>query len=138
MDVGAQKAAKEFGVKVNMQAPASADEAEQIRLIQDAISRKVNAILVVPNNAQSLEPVFAQAKEAGIVVLTHESPDQKNANFDIEMINNQEFGEYAAEQLAKNMGGKGQFAVFVGSLTVPAHNIWADAALKRIKEKYPN
>ena len=25
MDVGAQKAAKEFGVKVNMQAPASAD-----------------------------------------------------------------------------------------------------------------
>jgi simple sugar transport system substrate-binding protein len=86
--------------------PASADEAEQVRLIQDAISRKVNAILVVPNNAQSLEPVFAQAKEAGIVVLTHESPDQKNANFDIEMINNQEFGEYAAEQLAKNMGGK--------------------------------
>jgi len=138
MDVGAQKAAKEYGVKVNMQAPASADEAEQVRLIQDAISRKVNAILVVPNNAQSLEPVFAQAKEAGIVVLTHESPDQKNANFDIEMINNQEFGEHAAEQLAENMGGKGQFAVFVGSLTVPAHNIWADAALKRIKEKYPD
>jgi simple sugar transport system substrate-binding protein len=72
------------------------------------------------------------------VVLTHESPDQKNANFDIEMINNQEFGEYSAEQLAENMGGKGQFAVFVGSLTVPAHNIWADAALKRIKEKYPD
>jgi simple sugar transport system substrate-binding protein len=64
LEVGTKKAAQDFGAKTYMQAPASADEAEQARLIQDAISRGVDAILVVPNNAQSLEPVFAQAKQA--------------------------------------------------------------------------
>ena len=138
LEVGTKKAAQDFGVKTYMQAPASADEAEQARLIQDAISRGVDAILVVPNNAQSLEPVFAQAKQAGIAVITHESPNQKNADFDIEMINNEKFGQAALELLAQGLGGKGDFVVYVGSLTVPAHNLWADAALKLAKAKYPD
>jgi hypothetical protein len=119
LEVGAKKAAQDLGLKTYMQAPASADEAEQARLIQDAISRGVDAILVVPNNAQSLEPVFAQAKQAGIAVITHESPNQKNADFDIEMINNEKFGQAALELLAQGLGGKGDFVVYVGSLTVP-------------------
>ena len=138
IEVGTKKAAQDLGVKTYMQAPASADEAEQARLIQDAISRGVDAVLVVPNNAQSLEPVFAQAKQAGIVVITHESPNQKNADFDIEMIDNQKFGGAAMELLAQGLGGKGDFVVYVGSLTVPAHNIWADASLKLGKEKDPD
>jgi len=36
------------------------------------------------------------------------------------------------------MGGKGEYAVFVGSLTVPLHNAWADAANAYIKAKYPD
>jgi simple sugar transport system substrate-binding protein len=36
------------------------------------------------------------------------------------------------------LGGKGEYAVYVGSLTVPAHNIWADAGIKMAKEKYPD
>ena len=39
--------------------------------------------------------------------------------------------------LAKNMGGKGQYAIFVGSLTVPLHNLWADEGIKYAKTKYP-
>ena len=137
-DEGAKHAAKDYGVNAYVQAPATADEAEQARLIQDAISRGVNAVLVVPNNAQSLEPVFAQAKQAGVVVITHESPNQQNADFDIEMINNEKFGQTAMDLLAQGLGEKGDFVVYVGSLTVPAHNLWADAALKLAKEKYPN
>jgi simple sugar transport system substrate-binding protein len=40
--------------------------------------------------------------------------------------------------LVKFMGDSGEFAVYVGSLTVPAHNMWADAALAYAKTKYPN
>ena len=36
------------------------------------------------------------------------------------------------------MGGKGEYAVFVGSLTVPLHNAWADAAIAYLKAKYPD
>ena len=137
LDEGAKKAAADFGVDTYMQAGASADEAEQVRLIQDAISRGVNALLIIPNNAQSLEPVLAQAKQQGIVVITHESPNQKSADFDIEMIDNEKFGQFGLEKMVQFMGPEGEYVIYVGSLTVPAHNIWADAAIKLAKEKYP-
>ena len=38
----------------------------------------------------------------------------------------------------QKMGGKGEYAVFVGSLTVPLHNAWADAAIAYLGEKYPD
>ena len=136
---GLQKAGKDFGVNVYQQAPESADEALQVRLISDAINQGVNALLVVPNDAQSIVPVLAKAQAQKIVTLTHESPQQKNADVDIEMIDNKAFGEKSIDLLAKAMGKpEGQYAIYVGSLTVPAHNIWADAALARAKQMYPD
>lgn len=138
LEVGLKKAGADFGLKVNQQAPAAADEAQQVRLIEDAINQGNNAILVVPNNAQSIEPAFARARAQKIVTITHESPNQKNADFDIEMIDNKAFGEKALELMVKHMGStSGDYVIFVGSLTVPAHNIWADAAVALAKKKYP-
>ena len=134
---GVLKAGKDFGANTYMQAPAAADEAQQVRLIEDAINQGVNALLVVPNDANSCVPAFKRARERGIVVLTHESPDQPDADFDIEMIDNVKFGERFVEELVAVIGETGEYAVFVGSLTVPAHNIWADAAIAYQKNKYP-
>ena len=39
--------------------------------------------------------------------------------------------------LAQYMGGSGQYAIFVGSLTVPLHNLWADVGLEYAATKYP-
>ncbi|WP_413737339.1 autoinducer 2 ABC transporter substrate-binding protein [Sodalis sp. RH21] len=135
---GLKKAGKDFNVNVYQQAPASPDEAQQVRIIEDSISQGVNALLVVPNNASSCEPVFARAHEKGIVVITHESVNQPNADYDVEMIENEKFGKYMMDQFAQHAKDGGEYAIFVGSLTVPAHNIWADAAIKQAKEKYPN
>ncbi len=35
------------------------------------------------------------------------------------------------------MGGEGKYAMYVGSLTVPLHNAWADAAVEYLGKKYP-
>ena len=86
----------------------------------------------------ALEPVLKRAQDAGIKVLTHESPDQKNNDWDVELTSDQAFGEAHMEALAEAMGGEGKYIVYVGSLTVPLHNIWADAAIALQKEKYPN
>ena len=135
---GVQKAGTDFNVTVSQQAPAAADPAQQVRLIEDAVNAGNNAILVVPNDAKSIEPVLARARAQKIVTITHESPNQKNADLDIEMIDNKAFGRKAMELMVQGMGAtSGEFVVFVGSLTVPAHNIWADAALALAKQKYP-
>ena len=40
--------------------------------------------------------------------------------------------------LAEKMGGKGKYVVYVGSLTVPLHNLWADNAIAYLKKNYPD
>jgi simple sugar transport system substrate-binding protein len=120
-----------------MVGPTTADPAQQVRAVEDLIAKKVSAIGVVPNDAKALEPVFERAKAANIPVITHESPDQKGNVWDIEMIDNKEFGERHMKDLAKFMGEEGEYIVYVGSLTVPLHNAWADAAIAYQKEHYP-
>ena len=138
LEVGLIEAGKEYGITVSQQAPASADEAQQVRMMEDAINQGNNAMLIVPNDANSIVPAFVRAQSKGIVTITHESPQQQNADFDVEMIDNVAFGEKAMDLMVKDMGTEsGKYAVFVGSLTVPAHNIWADAAIALAEKKYP-
>ena len=48
------------------------------------------------------------------------------------------YAQANVDELAKDMGGKGGYAIYVGSLTVPLHNARADSAIKYQKEKYPD
>ena len=137
MEVGVNRAADELGVNAYQIGPADADPAQQVRMVEDLISKGVDAICVTPNDATALEPVFNRARDAGIIIITHESPDQKGKDFDIELIDNENFGRHHWDMLAKYMGESGQFAVFVGSLTVPLHNLWADVGIAYAADKYP-
>ena len=92
----------------------------------------------MPNDEKALEPVLEKARQAGIKVIGHEGPGIKNKDLDFELASAKGFGEAHAELLAKAMGGKGEYAVYVGSLTVPLHNAWADAAIAYLKDKYPD
>jgi simple sugar transport system substrate-binding protein len=138
LEEGVKQGAEELGVNAYQVGPADADPAQQVKLVEDLVSKGVDAIAVVPNDAKSLEPVFAKAKEKGIIILTHESPDQVGNDYDLELIDNVKFGQHHWDMLVENMGDSGQFAVYVGSLTVPLHNLWADEGLKYAAEKYPN
>ena len=138
METGVDRAADELGVNSYQTGPAEADPAAQVKIVEDLISKGVDAIAVVPNDAKALEPVFEKAKEAGIVVITHESPDQVGTDYDFELIDNVKFGEEAFEQLVKHMGDSGEYAIFVGGLTVPLHNFWADVGIDYFEKNYPD
>lgn len=137
MEAGIRERGAELGVDATMIGPTSADPALQVRAIEDLIAKGVDVIGVVPNDASAIEPVLAKARAAGIRVITHESPGQKNVDWNFELASAKGFGEAHAELLATQMGGKGGYAVFVGSLTVPLHNAWADYAIAYLKEKHP-
>lgn len=134
---GVKKFAADHGVNAYVVGPSSADAAEQVNIIEDLIHSGVDAICVVPNDATVLENVLQSAKDKGIVVVTTESPGQVGADFDVEMIINNAFAELIAEDAAQSCGGKGQYALYVGGLTVPLHNAWADRVESYLAEKYP-
>jgi simple sugar transport system substrate-binding protein len=138
MEAGIKKAAGETGADAWMVGPTQADAAQQVKAVEDLIARHVDVIAVVPNDAKALEPVFKRAQEAGIKVITHESPDQAFNDWDMELTTAENYGVTHMKALAAAMGEKGKYIVYVGSLTVPLHNKWADYAIAYQKANYPN
>jgi len=149
MAEGVEQAAKELGVNAYLVGPATADPAPQVQMVEDLVTRGVNAICVVPNDAKALAPVFQKAREKGIVVITHESPFETEAiDWDVETIDSVQYGKNPIDVIVEKLKEAGElekytpenpagFVMLVGSLTVPLHNFWADTALAYAKEKYP-
>lgn len=138
MERGILSAGKELGCEAWMIGPTQADAAQQVSAIEDLIARRVEVIGVVPNDPSSLVPVLERARAAGIHVISHESPGQQGAEWDLEFTTPAADGERHLEALAKATDGKGGYIIIVGSLTVPQHRMRADAAIALQKSKYPN
>ena len=137
MEDGIKKRAAELGVEAEMIGPVSADPALQVQAIEDLIAKGVKVIGVVPNDESALEPVLKKARDAGIKVIAHEGPNLTNVDWDFELTSAKGLGEAHAKLLAKTIGDNGKYAVYVGSLTVPLHNAWADAAIAWLKAEKP-
>ncbi|MCB1883233.1 MAG: substrate-binding domain-containing protein [Geminicoccaceae bacterium] len=137
MEVGIKKEAEATGMNAWMVGPTQADAAQQVRAIEDLIARGVAVIGIVPNDSAALAPVLGRAQAAGIKVLAHEGPDQENRDWDFELTTIEAYGKAHMDLLAEEMGEEGLYIVYVGSLTVPLHNAWADAAIAYQKEQYP-
>ncbi len=121
--------------------PSTGDAAQQIQIVQDLIAQQVDAIVVVPNDPQSIAPVLKQARDKGIVVITHEAPalaGTDSVDYDLEAFDNTEFGEQMFEALAKAMNGTGKYATMVASLTNETHMAWYNAGVEYLKANYPD
>jgi simple sugar transport system substrate-binding protein len=138
MEEGVKQFAADTGHDAFQVGPAQADPQQQAALIEDMIAQGVNALAVVPMSPEALEPVLKRAMDAGITVITHEAASQQNTAYDLEAFVNEDFGANLMEQMAKCMGGEGEYAVFVGSLTSQTHNQWVDGAIAYQKANYPN
>jgi len=138
MAAGIEQLRKDTGLNVSVQVPEKGDAASQIAIMENLIAQGVDAICVVPNDPESLIPAIEKAREAGIVVVTHEAPGiADKVDLDVEAFKNEEFGKLFGERLAQAMDKKGKFVGFVGGLTMETHMTWYKSAVQYIKENYP-
>ncbi len=71
MLAGAKKAGDDFGVDVDLFGPTSeTDVNEQVQLVENSISRGVDAIAIASNSSDALNDVIDRAREAKIKVIT--------------------------------------------------------------------
>src|SRR5690554_1982162 len=71
MALGAEKAGKDYGVEIIPMATQQEGQiAEQIQLIEDVISRGVDAVLVSPQTALGMASAVKTARDAGVVFVT--------------------------------------------------------------------
>jgi ribose transport system substrate-binding protein len=70
MLAGAQKAGKDYGLKVSLFGPTSeTDVNQQVQLVENAISRGADAIVVAPNSSDALNNVIERARKGGMKVI---------------------------------------------------------------------
>jgi simple sugar transport system substrate-binding protein len=138
MRVGVDRFGAENGHECFQLGPPKADAALQVQIIEDLIAQGVDAMCVVPFGVEALEPVLKKARSMGIVVVSHEASNQVNTDAIIEAFDNRAYGAHLLDHLARYMGGAGEIAFFVGSLTSKSHNEWIDGALQRQRSRYPN
>ena len=71
-------------------------------------------------------------------MISHEGPGLENVDWNFELASAEGFGEAHAKLLSEKVPGEGTYAVYVGSLTVPLHNAWADAAIAWMSANRPD
>jgi simple sugar transport system substrate-binding protein/rhamnose transport system substrate-binding protein len=137
-ETGAVQAGKDLGINVIYTGPTTADAAEQVRMLEDYISRGVDAICVAPNDSAALTPVLRRAKQAGIKVLDWDtSADPSVVDLSVHQIDDKAFGELYFDLLVKEIGDSGDYAILTGGLSAANLNTWIDLGQTYAKSKYP-
>lgn len=114
--IGAEQKAGELGVEFQWSAPQTGDPAIQVRMIEDLVSRQVNAIVISPNDPTSVEPVIADAMGRGILVLTFDSDSPNSERVMYIGTDNTTAGRTQGEALNELIGGEGKIGIITGGL----------------------
>ena len=139
MNAGGKKAEEVIpGLKWEYQGPTTADPAAQADIVRSMIQKKVDAIIVAPNDPDSLAPILQEAKDAGIKVGTSDTdaPNSVREVF-VEQATGDGIGTYTADTLAKAMDEKGTAVIVSCGETAENLNSWIKIEEETFKTKYP-
>jgi ribose transport system substrate-binding protein len=138
VQLGANDAAKEFNVNMNFVAPDNEqDIEEQKKLVNDAIDKKVDAIVLAASDYNKMAEVVNKAAINKIPVVIVDSGVNSDKPVSVISTDNLEAGKLAGEKLIENTGKNSRVAI----LSIVEGS---ESALKReegvmsVLSKYPN
>ncbi len=129
---------EENGIDVIYQGPSDVDATAQVKIMTDLINQGVDILLFSPNDPNACEAICKEARDNGIIVISTEASGMENVDYDVEAFDEAGLGAFLMDQLAEQMGGEGKYITMVGSMTMESQNNWADAAVARQEEAYPD
>lgn len=136
---GAKEAAATLGYNLIFNGPASTDSAKQITMIEDAMTQSITGLGVAANDADAVIDTIATAKEKGIHTITFDSDSPKSSrDYCVIPASDAAMGEQLAEMIAKEMGGSGELAFMVASLSAENQVSKFEAAEAYLNKNYPD
>ncbi|MCB9598424.1 MAG: substrate-binding domain-containing protein [Sandaracinaceae bacterium] len=109
---GALAAGRDRGVEILWQGPVREDDrSAQIRVVEDMISRGVDAIVLAPLDDTALVPVATEASREGIPVVIFDSGIEWDGRVSFVATDNYQGGVLAAERMNELLGGQGRVMV---------------------------
>ena len=131
--VGAEEAAKELGIELIWDGPTGLDAARQNEVVENWITRKVDAIAVAVENRAGISTVLRKARERGIKVLTWDADAEPDArDFFVNQATSEGIANTLTDEAARLLGGRGEFAIITGALSAANQNEWIAFIKKRL------
>jgi ribose transport system substrate-binding protein len=135
---GAEQAAQESSVKILWKGPArETDVAGQVAIVEDMISRGVDAIVMAACDARALVPTVAKAVEKKVPVITIDSGVDSDLPVTFVATDNVAGAGAAADTLAKLIGGKGKVGL-IPFIPGAATSDMRERGFKEQIAKYPD
>src|SRR3954469_8666859 len=137
MNTGGTAGCAEIGCTWLYQGPVEADPAAQADIVRSYIQQGVDALIVAPNDPDSMAPLLKQASDAGIKVATSDTdaPNSVRQVF-VEQASTEGIGQALTDALMDAMGGKGKYAIVSCGQTAQNLNSWIEVQKSYTKEKY--
>jgi ribose transport system substrate-binding protein len=114
--IGAEEEAQALGVTFEWQAPQTGDAALQVRMIEDLITKQVNAIVISPNEPASVVGVINDGLSKGILMMTFDSDSPDSDRVMYIGTDNKTAGMVQGETLREALGGSGKVGIITGGL----------------------
>src|SRR5262249_16075340 len=134
---GAEEAAKELGFDLIWDGPTGLDAAKQSELVENWITRRVDAIAVAVENKAGISTVLRKARQRGIRVLTWDADGEPDArDYCANQATPEGIANTLTDEAARLLSGNGEFAIITGALTAANQNEWI-AFIKKRLSRYP-
>ena len=112
--IGAEEEAAALGVTFEWQAPQQFDAAIQVKMIEDLITKQVNAIVISPNEPTSVIDVINDGLSKGVLMLTFDSDSPDSNRVEYIGTNNKTAGVIQGQTMHDALGGAGKVAIITG------------------------
>jgi len=134
---GAEEAARALDVELLWDGPTGLDAAKQNELVENWITRKVDAIAVAVENRAGISTVLRKARERGIRVLTWDADAEPDArDFFVNQATAEGIANALTDEAARLLNGTGEFAIITGALSAANQNEWIAFIRKRLEDKH--
>jgi rhamnose transport system substrate-binding protein len=132
---GFKIAIEELGHEAILKAPDQPTAEAQIQMIEELISQKVDAIAVVGNDPDALQPALKKAMDQGIKVLSLDSAvNAKSRMVHVNQADPERIGRVQVQALSEMIGGKGEIAVLSATSQATNQNTWIEWMKKELED----
>lgn len=115
MKEGAEEKAKQLGVEVVTLAPTKPDNLEeQMRIVEDCVQKKMDAIVLVPVDSNGIVPAIEVANRAGIPVVTANTRSFGGNVVSFVGVENYDAAYRVGKFALQKLGGKGKAIILEG------------------------
>ena len=134
----AQREADSLGVDLQKSLPdEEVDLEKQVNMIESAVQKNVNAIVISAASSDGILPALQKAKEGGIKIVNFDTRISDPSVYDAFVGGSDEGGAYkAGKYICEQLGGQGEVAIITG-LMAQSTGVDRHAGFMRACSEYP-